>query len=182
MINSYCRLCGLYLSVPDEFAGGRGGCPRCKTALQIPTPIPENSPGHVEYLRYIAEPADQAAAGATPVIVTDELSDSIKYNCSNCKCLFESLKAPGWTQGQCPSCETVNDDSTGEVVTFPRQLASAPKKDSPPTTTDSTKPSWNMEGDFLVAEAHENQSLSDSVIEPLPFRPEDLTPKNTTDQ
>ncbi len=169
-------MCGLYVSVPAEFAGGRGACPRCKVILQIPTPIPPDSPHYVEGLRYIAEPAARPTPpGKASAIVTEDLGPSIKYDCEKCKGTFESLKAPEWPQGKCPACQTVYDNTVGHIVSFPRQLASAGQ--APPSASEIQAASapgqvlWDMQGEFLVAKPDENQSPSDSVIEPLPFIP-----------
>ena len=63
----------------------------------------------------------------------------------------------------------------GHIVSFPRQLASAGQR--PPSESEIQAASapgqilWDMQGEFLVAKPDENQSPSDSIIEPLPFSP-----------
>ena|GEM_PF-3428602 len=177
MINSYCRICGLYLSAPDSYAAGRGSCPRCKQVLRIPVPLPADSPGFVEGLRYIAEPASMIApSGAAPVVVTAQLGKSLKYCCAKCRSVYESLQAPSRPQGQCPSCGTLNDESAGEVVEFPRGGDAGPGAAGQGRAAVPGQALWDMQGEFLVAKPAQNQSPSDSIIEPIPLDPAEPVP------
>jgi hypothetical protein len=120
MINCYCRKCGLYISVPDDFSGGRGACPRCKTPLRIPKPLPDDLPDYEKGIRYIAEPVGSTRARSeTPDVVRPQHGPSVRYHCSDCGESYESLKTPRWEQGQCPRCSTVNQQMLKQV-TFPR--------------------------------------------------------------
>ena len=181
MINSYCRICGLYLSAPDNYAAGRGSCPRCKQVLRIPVPLPAGSLGFVEGLRYIAEPASMIApSGAAPAVVTAQLGKSLKYCCVKCRSVYESLQAPSRPQGQCPSCGTLNDDSAGEVVEFPRGGETEPGAAGQGQATSPGQVLWDMQGEFIVAKPARNQSPSDSIIEPIPLDPAEPVPVSPT--
>ncbi len=120
MINCYCRKCGLYISVPDDFSGGKGACPRCKTQLRIPKPLPADLPDYEEGIRYVAEAVGSKRGRSDPPdVVRPQHGPSVRYHCSDCGESYESLKAPRWEQGQCPSCSTVNPQVVKQV-TFPR--------------------------------------------------------------
>lgn len=120
MINCYCRQCGLYISVPDDFGGGKGSCPRCKTQLRIPKPLPADMPDYEEGIRYVAEPiGSPRAMSETPDVVRPQLGPSVRYRCEHCGDGYESLKSPKWEQGLCPRCGTVNKQVIRSVV-FPR--------------------------------------------------------------
>lgn len=176
MINSYCKVCGLYISAPDDFAGGRGSCPRCKTPLRIPQPMREDQPGFVPGLRYLCYPADQAPPlEDRPEICTPAMGASSRYRCSECGERYESIKRTGWGQGLCPSCGHNNTPSI-QSVAFPRQFAeedpvtsagaTRARKASPGQSADEE---WDMEGDFLLAHPAVNQSPGDSVMEGIPL-------------
>jgi len=144
----------LYITVPDEFAGGAGACPRCKISLHIPTPIPPDSPHYVPGLRYLSSPAGTPAPDGLPVIATTELGPSLRYECPHCQEKYESLRAAGVRQGTCTKCGAVNMP-VGKDVQFPRKYR---------TPEDGTKP-IEMEGDFLLAQPSIDQTPSDSIIE-----------------
>jgi hypothetical protein len=173
MVNFYCRSCGLYISVPAEFAGGRGVCPRCKTPLRIPRSLPENHPDYVEGLRYIADPFNTAPLPPSerPPIATRELGPSSRFTCKKCGREFESLRPAGRPQGQCPNCSEVCETPTVLSVDFPRNFASSGQ---PAQVTAPTEGGWSMDGDFLVAPRSANQDPSDSIIQGLPLQPSDL--------
>ena len=154
MIFSYCRKCGLYITVPDEFAGGAGSCPRCKISLQIPTPVQPDSPHYVAGLRYLANPSGAPGGKGLPTIATTELGPSHRYECPHCEEKYESLRAAGPRQGTCPKCGAVNTPA-GPEVQFPRKYR---------TPEDGTSP-VRMEGDFLLAQPSIDQTPSDSIIE-----------------
>ncbi len=140
--------------MPDEFAGGAGACPRCKIALQIPTPLAENSPYYVTGLRYIAYPSGAVPPEGLPLIAISGLGPSLRYECPHCEEKYESLAAPGFRQGTCPKCGAVNTPA-GEEAEFPRKFR---------TPEDGTAP-IQMEGDFLLAQPSIDQTPSDSIIE-----------------
>lgn len=148
MIQTYCYNCGLFITVNNTFAGGKGTCPRCKTKLRIPKPKSPGSANFSPLLRYVTTPASKPAmpAGSYPV-VTENLGPSNRYHCAKCGNKFESLLSKTCAQSQCPACK-----STGEIISedvkFPRQnsagklirYASCPIKAShilePPATSD----------------------------------------------
>ena len=154
MIFSYCQKCGLYITVPDEFAGGVGSCPRCKISLQIPTPLTSDSAYFVAELRYLASPAGTTIPDGLPAIATSALGPSLRYECPHWQEKYESLRAAGFRQGTCTKCGAVNMP-VGAEVEFPRKFR---------TPEDGTKP-MEMEGDFLLAQPSIDQTPSDSIIE-----------------
>lgn len=119
MIDCYCKVCGLYISIPDEYAGGSGACPRCKTQLRIPKPLAPDAPGYVAGQRYVAQPLASTSPEDQPVIVTAEMGLSRKYKCSGCSQFFESLPDQPYNSAQCPACKK-NGVPIGQPVEFPR--------------------------------------------------------------
>lgn len=178
MVNFYCRACGLYISVPAEYAGGRGVCPRCKTPLRIPRPLPGNHPDYVDGLRYLADlfDANPAPPSERPVIVNNTAGPSSRFKCRSCGREFESLKPTGRHQGQCPNCNTINNAPVTASVEFPRHYASEHQPTVSPGTDET---GWGMDGDFLVAPRSENQDPSDSIIQGLPLHSGDLEAPGT---
>jgi len=168
MIFSYCQKCGLYITVPDEFAGGAGACPRCKISLQIPSPISEDSPHYVSGLRYISGPAGASIPEGLPAIAITALGPSLCYECPHCGEKYESLRAAGYRQGTCTKCGAVNT-SVGKEAEFPR------KYDTP---EDGTKP-IKLEGEFLLAQPSLDQTPSDSIIEGVIISDEAKSPDET---
>ncbi|MBN1554510.1 MAG: DUF4339 domain-containing protein [Phycisphaerae bacterium] len=168
MIHFYCRICGLYISVPAEYAGGRGVCPRCKTPLRIPRPLPENHPDFIEGLRYLAELFDTTALPPTerPPIVTRAMGPSARFRCEQCEREFESLTVADRPRGQCPNCNTVNETPIVTTVDFPREYASVTRT---PVSSGPRESGWIMDGDFLVAPRSADQDPSDSIIQGLPL-------------
>lgn len=154
MILSYCRKCGLYFTVADEFAGGAGSCPRCRISLRIPSPIPADSPHYVANLRYLARVTGTAEADGLPPIATSNLGPSCRYECPHCGEKYESLRAADYHQGTCPKCGAINMP-TGDEVVFPRKYC---------TPENGTKP-LEMEGEFLLANPSIDQTPGDSIIE-----------------
>lgn len=122
MINSYCSHCGLFLSVQEEFAGGRGICPRCEASLRIPRPFSPRQASHPTRLRYLARPAQSGVPAGEPQIVEEVFGPSSRYRCSECGAVYESLKLGRKARpNQCPSCQHRNKP-TIEAVEFPRQI------------------------------------------------------------
>lgn len=122
MINSYCSNCGLFLSVQEEFAGGRGICPRCETSLRIPRPFSPLQAVRPTRLRYLARPAQSGVPAGEPQIVEEVFGPSSRYRCSECGAVYESLKLGRKARpNQCPSCRHRNKP-TIESVDFPRQV------------------------------------------------------------
>lgn len=172
MVNFYCRACGLYISVPAEYSGGRGVCPRCKTPLRIPRSLPENHPDFVAGLRYLADLFNTSPVPPTerPPIATREFGPSSLFKCNKCGREFESLRSTGVTQGQCPNCGVVCPPMVA-TVDFPRDYASNAQT---PAVSTPEKGGWIMDGDFLVAPRSADQDPSDSIIQGLPLQPGDL--------
>jgi DNA-directed RNA polymerase subunit RPC12/RpoP len=208
MINSYCKVCGLYISAPDDFAGGRGSCPRCKTPLRIPQPLKPKQPDYVPGLRYLCYPADQTPPlSDRPEICTPDMGASSRYRCTQCGERYESIKRTGWGQGLCPSCGHNNKPSIRSVA-FPRQfaddapvtVAASPRSQAAPAGPQAGE-EWEMDGEFLLAHPAVNQSPGDSVMEGIAlsadgledapglamdgaerYTPEDLEPPNGTQE
>lgn len=172
MVNFYCDRCGLYITVPSDFAGGRGCCPRCRTFLRIPRPLPANHARRREGLRYLAYPESREPGGDLPAIVRPDRGPSNRYACSACGEQYESVPADGWTSGACPQCGQENEPVV-EDVAFPRQFASdGPPMDQPPAEEHEASSSagapghspWDMEGEYLIARPADSQDPSESVI------------------
>ena len=177
MINSYCRVCGLYISVGEEFARGMGKCPRCQQTLRIPAPLTEESPLYQPGLRYLTE-SPETESGSVPLVPSEEYGQALRYTCPKCGKRFESLHGPGLPQGQCPHCEEIatTPDSQSE---FPRSLAGEP--------TDSPKPieeeKDTMKGEavleptenYYVAPVAENTELTESVVLGVPLSEQEAT-------
>ncbi len=167
MINFYCRICGLYISVPCDFAGGKGSCPRCRVFLRVPQPISPDNPDYVKDLRYFSESVDvEAASEGRPEIATNSTGPSTRYKCSGCGEEYESISVRDWNQEKCPRCDVENPPAI-EDVPFPRQYGPAGASGEPPAQTAAGAESWEMSGEFLVAPRSENQTSSDSVIQGL---------------
>jgi predicted Zn-ribbon and HTH transcriptional regulator len=121
MIDAYCRNCGLHISVPDEFSGGKGKCPRCLAGVRIPRPIEKTRPEYTPGLRYITEDPTKAAR-ETPAIVSSEDGANVLYRCTGCSQQFQSLQVRDEFSSICPNCKkngvVVNPD-----LKFPRLLS-----------------------------------------------------------
>jgi hypothetical protein len=120
MINTYCSVCGLFLSVQDKFAGGKGACPRCKSRLRIPHPLTPDSPGFFPGARYLAERAQDKVPAGSARLVTTRLGASSRYQCSRCNEPFESLQFGACDKGRCPACGHINEIPVLADVIFPR--------------------------------------------------------------
>ncbi|MCD4823555.1 MAG: DUF4339 domain-containing protein [Phycisphaerae bacterium] len=165
MINSYCQTCGLYISVPDEFAGGKGACPRCKTRLRISQP-PSKTLESDEGYRYFAETVeDSILTGQKSLAVTEKFSTSSKYMCSTCKEAYESLVVSSWDgkTGKCPKCGTVNNPIISNVLfqrapvtpTPPKEPKKTPKAPEPtkkPAKSKHDVPPAKLERSKVAAE------------------------------
>lgn len=173
MINSYCRVCGLYISAPEDFAGGRGACPRCKTSLRIPRPLGKDDPAYVAGLRYLSFPSGEASdEGSRPAICEPAMGASSRYACEQCGEKFESLKRTGWVKGLCPRCSHVNRKPRVRSVAFPRQYAgqgSAPVGEPVARPAPAASDDFDMDGEFLLAHPAVNQAPGDSVMEGIPL-------------
>ena len=169
MINFYCRTCGLYISVPGDFAGGKGSCPRCRVSLIVPHPISPDFPDFVEGLRYFSQLGDVGVVPeGRPEIATDSAGSSTRYKCSSCGEEYESIGVRGWTKGKCPRCAVENPPAV-EDVPFPREYGSAGSPPEHPAQIAASAESWEMDGEFLVAHRSKNQIPNDSVIQGLPL-------------
>jgi hypothetical protein len=170
MINSYCRICGLYITVPDDFAGGLGSCPRCQTRLRIPRKPPEDTPGFKKGMRLIAEPT-QACRVTLPAIVTPGLGPSKRYTCTKCGEQFESLQGSACPAGQCPNCKHVNEPVVNGV-SFPR----------PPNESASRNPTQTpSEGELAAASAAVRAEPAEQEP-PTPPIPAEPTPPEPSGQ
>jgi hypothetical protein len=58
-----CPECSAKLNAPDSAAGKKVKCPKCQTAMVVPTPLPEEPAFEV-----VDEPAKKPAAAAKPVV------------------------------------------------------------------------------------------------------------------
>lgn len=179
MIDCYCKVCGLYINTPDEYAGGRGTCPRCRTRLRIPVPIKPDSPRHKTQLRYIAylaaDPYDQETQ---PILCDDSFGPSDQYRCTECEEFYESITIAPQTPHQCPSCKTENQPAAPNVK-FPRNYADendtqpAPvceTTDQPDITDD--KPAENYV-DEIYAEPVPSCQMADELDIPFAMPAED---------
>jgi hypothetical protein len=152
LINAYCHHCGLYLTIPDEFAGGVGACPRCHTRLRIPVPFSPNTPGYDADLRYYAFPR------GTPTDTTSVSPSAGKSHRFICECgqEYESLKSAAVPPGRCPACGRENAP-TGPSVQFMRLETITPptKADEFPNDDEFlfTKPCLNQIKDKKVLQA-----------------------------
>ena len=124
MIRCYCENCGLYIIVPNQFEGGKGKCPRCKSTLIIPKPV-INSERNVETdgVRFFAL-TSQTPSSNSIVAITKSDGVSNKYKCKKCGEHFESLHFEGSQEGLCPSCNTNNEAPIHKDISFFRPFTS----------------------------------------------------------
>ncbi len=150
MINAYCHHCGLYLTIPDEFAGGLGACPRCHTRLRIPEPFSPSTPGYDADLRYYA------FSRGTPTDTTSVSPSAGKSHRFVCGCSqeYESLKAAAVPPGRCPACGRENAPQ-GPSVKFARLQTI-----TPPTKADE----FPHDDEFLFAKPCLNQIKDKKVL------------------
>lgn len=190
MINSYCRVCGLFISVGDDFAGGWGRCPRCKTPLRIPRPLPTEHPQYDANLRYIAEPSlPNLAPKDHLVVISPSLGPSSRYHCKKCGEQYESLAAPHHEQGQCPACGTINAPVHTDVAfaRLPREQSHIPIEElsqiaqeeqkialAEAEASQTAEAALPMEDGFLVAEAASREPQDgEEIIQGKPYSEEE---------
>jgi hypothetical protein len=179
MIDCYCRVCGLYVSAPDDYAGGRGACPRCRSMLRIPHPLTAADAEYMDNIRYLSDSLE-AKPSEKAVVVTDAMGPSCRYRCEACEEVFESLRSTGWQQGRCPACGHVTQKPIDPDVSFPRPGQAPSSEDSHAGREETDRPRvvternsghelLEMQGEFLVAKPSSNQNPSDSLIEAVPL-------------
>ena len=183
MINSYCRVCGLYISVGEEFARGMGKCPRCQQTLRIPAPLTEDSPLYQPGLRYLTE-SPEAQSASVPEVPSQEYGQALRYTCPKCGKRFESLHGPGLPQGQCPHCEAnaTTPDSQSE---FPRSLTGQVDELTKPIEAEENE----MKGEavlepteiYYVAPVAKNTELTESVVLGVTLTEEEAAGTRNTD-
>lgn len=150
MIHAYCHHCGLYLTIPAEFSGGQGACPRCHTRLRIPEAFSPDTPGYDAELRYYAFPLGSPAATTS---ISPSAGKSHRFRCQ-CSQEYESLKAAAVPPGRCPACGRENAPQ-GSPVTFPRL-----ETISPATKAED----FPLEEEFPIAQRCVNQLRDTKVL------------------
>jgi uncharacterized paraquat-inducible protein A len=122
IIESHCHSCGLYIRVAKKFAGGKGRCPRCKTVVRVPRGL-RGHPQHISGIRYVAMPisiSEQKQA----VAISSGHGPAVRFLCTECSNMFESIKVSEATHKRCPQCGA-DGEVIKDAVAFPRPVAHA---------------------------------------------------------
>jgi len=120
MIRCYCCVCGLFITIPEKFGGGRGRCPRCSSELRIPHPEHNIAKGMEDRVRYLTDIATEGRPAEDTMIISFEEGPSSRFVCENCGESFESLKLDNYKHGECPECSEICTDPSEKNVVFPR--------------------------------------------------------------
>ncbi|MBS3821114.1 MAG: hypothetical protein GVY16_11020 [Planctomycetes bacterium] len=122
IIESHCHSCGLYIRVPQEFAGGKGQCPRCKTIVRVPAGLRTGHPQNIPGMRYVAMPA-VTGPQKKALAITSRHGPAVRFLCTECENTFESIKVFEASHKRCPNCGA-DGEPVKDAIKFPRPASS----------------------------------------------------------